>query len=100
MDSYASTWKEASRGWFEDDDAFEARLAASQSAFTAKEKQKSTSKKPASSGGGYKATPVAAKWVTPGAQPKKSAWGKPDAKKKPASGGSVFAAMMVDSDSD
>jgi hypothetical protein len=61
-------------------------------------KQKSV-KKPASSGSGYKATPVAAKWVTPGVA-KKTAWGKPAAKKKPVTGGSVFAAMMMDSDSD
>jgi hypothetical protein len=98
MHSYALAQKEASRGWFEDDDVFKARLAASRSNFA--EKQKSTSKKTPSSGSGYKATPVSAKWVTPGTQPKKSAWGKPATKKKPAGGGSVFAAMMADSDSD
>lgn len=94
--------EEASRGWFEDNEAFEVRVAASRAASAAKAKQKS-GKKSASAGTGYKAT-SANKWVLPGAQSKKGAgaWGsKPAAKKKSsAKGGSVFAAMMMDSDSD
>lgn len=93
--------EEASRGWFEDDQAFGARVAASRAAAAAKAKQKS-SKKSSAAGAGYKA-PSANKWVLPGAQQKKGtgAWGKPVAKKKTSNrGGSVFAAMMMDSDSD
>lgn len=44
-----------------------------------------------------KVAPAATKWVTPGAR--KQAWSKPAAKPKPKGGG-VFAAMMMDSDSD
>jgi hypothetical protein len=91
----------SSRGWFEDDEAFEVRVAASRAAAAAKAKQKS-GKKSVSTGTGYKAT-SASKWVVPGAQKKTGgtgAWGKPAAKKKPAKGGNVFAAMMMDSDSD
>lgn len=88
--------EDASREWFEDDDAFEARLKVSRAAAQAKEKKK---KSQGGSGGGvgYKARPVSS-WVTPGANKKKAST-KPAAKKKP-SGGSVFAAMMMDSDSD
>jgi len=76
-------------------------VTASRAAFASRAKQKS-GKKSASAGTGYK--PVSAtKFVMPGAQQKKGAgaWGKPAAKKTPARGGSVFAAMMMDdSDSD
>jgi hypothetical protein len=94
--------QESSRGWFEDDEALEVRVAASRAAFAAKAKQKS-GKKSLSAGTGYKAT-SATKWVMPGAQQKTGAgaWGsKPAAKKKNPTGGNVFAAMMMDdSDSD
>lgn len=74
------------------------RVSASRAAAAVKAKQKT--KKSVSAGSGYKAT-SATKWVMPGAQKKGAgAWGKPVAKKKPAKGGSVFAAMMMDSDSD
>ena len=96
-----SVGKESSRGWYEDDEAFEVRVNASRAAFAAKAKQK-TSKKPTSTGVGYKSV-SASKWVMPGAQQKKGAgaWGTTATKKKTAArGGSVFAAMMMDSDSD
>lgn len=88
--------EEASREWFEEDDAFEARLEASRAAAKAKEKKK---KSPVASGGGYKAKPVSS-WVTPGAIRKKSSAKPAKGKSKIAGGGSVFAAMMMDSDSD
>lgn len=102
--SLAPAQQEASRGWFEDDEAFEARVAASQAAFAAKAKTKS-SKKSSSGGTGYKAvtTSSANKWVLPGAQNKMGAWGSKTTttkKKTSARGGNVFAAMMDDSDSD
>mmetsp|Transcript_27996 Transcript_27996/g.37368 ORF Transcript_27996/g.37368 Transcript_27996/m.37368 type:complete len:409 (+) Transcript_27996:246-1472(+) len=88
----------ASRGWFEDDEAFAVRLEASRATARAKDKQKAT-KKPAGASGSSRPKP-ATTWVTPGS--KKPAWNqKKAAKKKPVGGGGVFAAMMaLDSDSD
>lgn len=88
--------EEASRGWFEENEAFEARVEASRKIFSARQK---TKKKPSSkAGGGYKPAPAATKFVVPGAS--KKGWGKSAAKKKAApKGGNLFAAMM-DSDSD
>mmetsp|Transcript_28723 Transcript_28723/g.58830 ORF Transcript_28723/g.58830 Transcript_28723/m.58830 type:complete len:438 (-) Transcript_28723:250-1563(-) len=91
-----SQLEEASRGWFEEDEVFMARVEASRSSANAKEKQKS--RKPASAGSGYKAKPVAS-WVTP-ASSKKKAPARSSAKSKAASSGGMFAAMMMDSDSD
>ena len=76
-----------------------ARVQASRSAAQAKEKRK-TKKQPASaksSGGGYKTKPVTS-FVTPGLNRKKTV--KSSLKKKAPSGSGVFAAMMMDSDSD
>lgn len=89
--------EDASREWFEEDSAFEARLNASRAAAKAKEKKK---KAPvaSSAGSGYKAKPVSS-WVTPGATKKKLP-AKPTAKSRSNAGGSVFSAMMMDSDSD
>lgn len=94
-----SELEEASRGWFEDDEAFEIRLEASR-----KKKQVSSSTVP-SGGKGKKpvrsaATPT---WLTPGGVgAKQAALAKKAAakKSKPKSSGGVFAAMMLDSDSD
>ena len=86
--------EEASRGWFEDDDAFAARVLEAKRAFQATQSKKT--KKTA----GKFVTPSANKFVTPGSM-KKGAWGGAATKKKPKpKGGGVFAAMMMDSDSD
>jgi hypothetical protein len=94
-----------SRGWFEEDEAFDARLQASRraaaNAAAAKSSKKSGSKSTSSGGGASKSgLPSSAKWVTPGgtaaAAKKKAAAAKP----KAARGGGVFGAMMMDSDSD
>lgn len=95
-----SASQESSRGWFESDEAFQARVEASRAEWEAKNK-KATKKKPAGAGGsGKSALPATTKWVTPGARTG-GAWSKPAAKKKAPSAGGVFAAMMMDdSDSD
>lgn len=82
--------EEASREWFESDDAFDARVAATRSVAAAASK-KTVKKKAAPS------TTAATKWVTPTTK-KASAWKTTKPKNKPK-GGNVFAAMM-DSDSD
>ena len=90
--------QEASRGWFETDETFEARVEASTAEWKAKCK-KAPQKKPAGgSGTGKSALPSTTDWVTPGVR-KGGAWAKPAETKKSASVG-LFAAMMNDSDSD
>ena len=100
-----SELEEASRGWFEDDDDFQVRLEAS------RKKRESASKsasKAASGGKGKKAgtgsrtSSRSTAWLTPGGvASKQNALGKKTvAAKKPKPKGGVFAAMMMDSDSD
>lgn len=85
-----------SRGWFEEDESFEARVNASKAAWMARLKQQSKKKKPAagtSTGSAWSTTTTTRKKAS--AAPK-----KPAAKSKgKAGGGSVFS-MMMDSDSD
>lgn len=103
-----SRLEEASRGWFEDDESFQVRLEASRKK---KVSASSTSSKGATGGKGKapgagsqstnsRSNTIA--WHTPGGTAaKQAALGKKTAaaKSKPSSGG-VFAAMMMDSDSD
>ena len=100
--------EEASRGWFEDDDAFQVRLEDS------RRKQEaaiatSSSSKSASGGKGKKPgtgsrSMTKTAWHTPGGlAAKQAALGKQAVAKKSAprsNGGGAFAAMMMDSDSD
>jgi hypothetical protein len=94
--------EQASRGWFEDEDAFDARLAASRriGVSASKSASKKTGKTASSAATPRSGLPTSAKWVTPGsataAAKKKAAASKP----KTARGGGVFGAMMMDSDSD
>mmetsp|Transcript_13290 Transcript_13290/g.31886 ORF Transcript_13290/g.31886 Transcript_13290/m.31886 type:complete len:427 (-) Transcript_13290:76-1356(-) len=82
-----------SRGWFEDDESFEERVNSLKTVAASKPK-KGGAKKPQAS------KPVRAAWVATSSTKK----GKPQSKagKKKSSGGAggVFAAMMLDSDSD
>ena len=97
-DFFSDSLQQASRGWFESDEAFDARLLASRKAVaaTAKTKKSSTKSTKVASGGSL---PASAKWVVPGgARGKKTAAAKP--KSQAPRGGGVFAAMMMDSDSD
>lgn len=88
-----------SRGWFEEDDAFATRVQACQAVWNARRKQ--ATKK---TGGAKKAAPssnTASSWVTSSISrgPTAKAASTKSAGKKKASG-SVFAAMMMDGDSD
>jgi len=91
-----------SRGWFEDEDAFATRVQASRAVFDARDNKQKGKKTPAGASGAAASsrTVVSANsWVIPGA---KKSVGRPATKKKkkPAAGGNVFGAMMMDSDSD
>ncbi|KAL3798505.1 hypothetical protein ACHAWO_002604 [Cyclotella atomus] len=95
--------EEASRGWFEDDDTFQVRLDASRSKkVTGSGPSKSSSGAGKKPGTGSRSAGGSTNWVTPGGlAAKQAALGKKTAvKSKPKSGGGVFAAMMMDSDSD
>jgi hypothetical protein len=85
-----------SRGWFESDEMFAARVKLSQSA-PAKSKAAQSSAKAPAPAKAARSLPSTTNWVTP--QTKKQPASNAKATKKPATGGSVFAAMM-DSDSD
>jgi len=100
--------EESSRGWFEDDETFGARVEFWRSVAKGREKGKGgTSKKSTGGGGGggaggaFKTAGNAktTRYIKPGS--KKTGWAKPASqkKKKPATT-SVFGAMMMDSDSD
>lgn len=104
-----SQLEEASRGWFEDDDAFHVRLDASRKKKNAVSSSSNAGK--GVSGGKGKAPGTGSRsmtagniaWHTPGGNAaKQAALGKKTAaaKSKPTSSGGVFAAMMMDSDSD
>jgi len=91
------SFQTSSRGWFETDEAFEARVKASESAWNARRKQaKKKTSKPSTGAAPARQPSAANKWVTPSAAKPKVA---PKAA-KPSRGGGVFAAMMMDSDSD
>lgn len=94
--------EEDSRGWFEDDDVFKARVEYWRSVAKGREAKKGGGgKKAAASGGGAGGFKTAGKtkFVVPGQ--KKAGWAKPAVAKKKSTGGSVFSAMMMDdSDSD
>ena len=96
--------EEASRGWFEEDDAFSARVEYWQKVAKGRQAKKSGTGKMASGGGGgggggFKTAGKATKYILPGQ--KKTGWAKPAVAKKKPAGGSVFSAMMMDdSDSD
>jgi hypothetical protein len=82
--------EQASRGWFESDETFQARVEASREAWKAASKKK----KPV----GKKTSTQTGAWAVPKQKPARP---KPPStsNRKPASGG-LFAAMMEDSDSD
>ena len=92
----------ASRGWFESEELFQSRVAASRAAFQKANNNSKAKKAPVSS-----TTTSAASasrttaWSTPGSRKKTPAAAKSKASKgNTKGGGGVFAAMMMDSDSD
>jgi hypothetical protein len=88
----------SSRGWFETDETFESRVTASRVQNRKASRNQSTSK---SNAGAATTTKKSAPQFTSVGTKKTStaAWNKPVAKPKVATGG-LFAAMMVESDSD
>jgi hypothetical protein len=105
--------EEASYGWFEEEDAFEARLQRSRDKFNAKFGKKGGGGKASSSSSSSSSSSAkktfgktgaggSNKWVLPGQKKQGgSAWGTSGGKKNTSKnkGGSVFSAMMMDSDS-
>jgi len=108
MTHISNSFQAASRGWFEDEDAFDARLKAIRANFTSKLKQSSKGGKKSYAGaasvsitGNTTAGVRKDKWVTP-VSDKKNAWGGtgPNKKKNKTQGSGVFAAMMAKGGSD
>lgn len=106
-----SQLEEASRGWFEDDDAFHVRLEiCRKKKITVSSGSSNSSVKTVSGGkgnapgtGSRSMNPGNITWHTPGGNAaRQAALGKKTAvaKSKPTGSGGVFAAMMMDSDSD
>lgn len=90
--------EEASRGWFEADDAFDRRIKLSRVHFAATQKSKAA-KKSYSSAAGSTRTVGIGKWVLPGDMKKAQAAGSGNQKKKKKkrTAGAVFSAMMIES---
>jgi plasmid maintenance system killer protein len=106
IESEIEQLEEASYGWFEEEDAFEARLQRSRDKFNNKFGKKSGGGKASSSSAKKTTGKTGAgnvnKWVLPGQKKQGgSAWGTSGGKKNTSKnkGGSVFSAMMMDSDS-
>ena len=90
----------ASQGWFEDDESFEIRLEACRKRLAVKSSsKKSTSGKGRAPGTGSRTAGKNTTWLTP-SNSGLTAKSKAAKKSKPKSSGGVFAAMMLDSDSD
>jgi hypothetical protein len=89
--------EEASRGWFEDDDAFATRVQASRDEFAVSQKRRKQATTTTASLDAKVKAPASNKWVTPG---ETRGWsGKKDKAKAKRSKGNVglFDAMMMDS---
>lgn len=98
-----SELEELSRGWCEDDEPFQVRLEASRKKTGGSSSKAASGGKGKKPGTGSRSTNAGnTTWLTPGGlASKQAALGKKAAKKpKPKSSGGVFAAMMMDSDSD
>jgi hypothetical protein len=98
--------EEESRGWFEDEGAFQARVAASRATFAATHKPKTKKVTPSSnftySQAAKTAVTANSKWVLPGDAKNKGAGATStntsNKKKGKSKGGAVFSAMMIDDD--
>ena len=88
--------EEKSRGWFEDDDAFQLRVEASRAQARTRATKKVVKKKAASSNKSRSNSKKPINFVVPGV---KRAANRPAAKKKSVASSNTFA-MMMDSDSD
>lgn len=94
--------EEKSRGWYEEDDIFQARITASRAAWEAQDKSaKKVTKKPAVAAATSSSRKPNAWNTTSVSKPRAAPVSNSTTKSKPkANGGGVFAAMMMDSDSD
>lgn len=94
--------QEKSRGWYEEDDIFQARITASRAAWEAQDKSaKKVTKKPAVAAATSSSRKPNAWNTTSVSKPRAAPVSNSTTKSKPkANGGGVFAAMMMDSDSD
>jgi hypothetical protein len=98
--------EEDSRGWFEDEEAFQSRVAASRASFALTHSKPKVKKVAVSSAGGGARKTVGdnQKWVLPGDVKKGIASGAngsgPNKKKNKSNAGTVFGAMMIDDDDD
>ena len=88
--------EEKSRGWFEEDDAFQIRVEASRAQARTRATKKVVKKKAASSNKSSSNSKKAINFIVPGARRGPS---RPVAKKKSVASSNTFA-MMMDSDSD
>lgn len=90
-------YQDASRGWFESDELFSARLEASNAAWEAT-RRKAPKKKAAAGGGGASKSSAVAKPIRFVTGTKKAGWStKPSKPAVKATPGGLFAAMMEDS---
>jgi len=105
-------WEKNSRGWFEGEEEFETRVKLARAKFASSSSSSDKGAKSSGNGGAAKTIGAGKKsnagmttnWLTPGGlAAKQAALGKKAAASKPKKtngGGGVFAAMMLDSDSD
>jgi hypothetical protein len=92
--------EEGSRGWFEDDEAFQKRLEKSRKRSSSKRNGGKSLVGSAGREGGSVSSNTVNKWILPG-EKSKSSWGASSSKSKlKGKGGAVFTAMMLDSSSD
>ena len=92
--------EEGSRGWFEEDEAFEERLEKSRQRSRSKRHSGKAIKRTVGKEGDSGSANAVNKWILPGEKPK-SPWGESFGKGKlKGKGGAVFTAMMLDSSSD
>jgi len=102
LDEIAS-FEEKSRGWFEEDDIFQSRIDACNAAWASQSKSSKKGPKKAAPTSGAGSSKTSA-WVTASTARPKSAVAKNTASQNKKTGGKgasgVFAAMMMDSDSD
>jgi hypothetical protein len=92
--------EEGSRGWFEEDDAFQERLKKSRERSRSKRHGGNAIIRTVGKEGGSGSANAVNKWILPGETPK-SPWGASFGKSKlKGKGGAVFTAMMLDSSSD
>ena len=92
--------EEGSRGWFEEDEAFQERLEKSRERSRSKRNGGKAIMRSVGKEGGSGSTNAVNKWILPGEKPK-SLWGASFGNSKlKGKGGAVFTAMMLDSSSD